>query len=93
MGTLIKLFHSVSMEALVFLADSAMDPEPRRPFIIDAARLRTLSLGAERFPIMVSWVTVTSALSTRISTAKSGLATSAGPVMGEEVQSTLSQIE
>lgn len=38
-------------------------------------------------------MTVTSTLSSRISTAKSGLATSAGPVMGEEVQSTLSQVE
>lgn len=54
MGTLIKLFHSVSMETMGFLADSAMDPEPRRLFIIDSAQLRTLSLGAERFPIMVS---------------------------------------
>lgn len=92
-GWELLLNFSVSMETMGSLGDFLMVLEPRRCFVIVLAHLEPCP-WEQRDPyngfLNDSFL---GDCNCRTSTAKPGLAPYVGPVMGEDVQDTLSQIE
>lgn len=78
------------METMGSLADSPIAQEPRRLLRTVFCTTANPVPGCRGIPIMLSWMNVTFTLQTRASLA--WLALSAVPVMGEEVQDTVTQI-